>query len=229
MAMPESVRSLPFIHYTINANGALLYDVRRGEAIARTEMPWERAVEVLTCLDAYPVLYDCYQFDRGWISKRWQEACESYAINEAVLHMFRYERIAVPDLKAHLAQTKHSVQKIMGFFLDGELREKLRRELSARFPDLTVTNSLSNNLEFNAAGATKGRAIAMLAEHLGLDISRTMAFGDDTNDVTMLQTAGIGVAMGNASPEALAAADMTTLSCDESGVAAALRRLRLID
>ena len=229
MAMPESVRSLPFIHYTINANGALVYDVRRGEAVARTEMPWQRAVEIMTVFDRYPVLYDCYQYDRGWISRSMQEICEPYALNWAMLQMFQKERVPVPDLKAHLAETGHSVQKVMGFFLDPELRTRLRDELTGRFPDLAVTSSVSNNLEFNAAGATKGRGIEVLAKHLGLNMSQTMAFGDDVNDVSMLKAAGIGVAMGNASEEAKASADEITLSCDESGVAAALRRLKIID
>ena len=224
-AMPECVRSLPYIHYTINANGALIYDVRRDRAICRQEMPWQRAVEVMTCFDAFPILYDCYQYDRGWISKGWQEVCEPYAVNPAVLHMFRYERTPVPELKAHLMAEGHSVQKVMGFFLDQELRRTMKRTLQERFPDLAVTASIENNLEFNAAEATKGKGLVRLAEHLGIPLGDTVAFGDDLNDVSMLRAAGIGVAMGNATPDALAAADETTLTCDESGVAAALARL----
>ena len=55
-----------------------------------------------------------------------------------------------------------------------------------------------------------------------------MAFGDDLNDVSMLQAAGIGVTMANAAPEALAAADTVTASYDENGVARALARLRFL-
>jgi len=229
MAIPECVRSLPYVHYTINANGALVYDVRRDLAISRTEMPWQRAVEVMARFDPYPVLYDCYQFDRGWISQSWQDACEPFAPNPAVLHMFQHERTSVPELKAHLSQTGHSVQKVMGFFLDPELRNRLRRELTEGFPDLVVTSSIENNLEINDARATKGRGIELLSRRLGLDISQTMAFGDDVNDISMLRAAGIGVAMGNASEAAKAAADEITLSNDENGVAAALRRLHIID
>ena len=50
-----------------------------------------------------------------------------------------------------------------------------------------------------------------------------MAIGDGMNDLTMVQTAGIGVAMANAADEVLAAADYVTLSNDSDGVAAALR------
>ena len=224
-AMPACVRELPYIHYTINANGALIYDVHRDLAISRTEMPWQRAVEVMSLFDPWPVIYDCYQFDRGWMTKAFQDVCAPYAVNPAVLHMFLHERIPVPEIKAHLAETGHTVQKVMGFFLDQELRRRLKAELTERFPDLAVTSSISNNVEINDAHATKGRGLAMLAEHLGLEIAQTMAFGDDGNDVSMLRAAGVGVAMENASAEAKAAAGEITLSCDDSGVAAAIRRL----
>jgi len=54
-----------------------------------------------------------------------------------------------------------------------------------------------------------------------------MALGDGFNDISMLQIAGIGVAMENAEPEVKAAADVITLSCEESGAAAAIHRFAL--
>ena len=58
-----------------------------------------------------------------------------------------------------------------------------------------------------------------MSAHLGVDVADTVAFGDASNDVTMLEAAGDGVAMANALPEAVAAANHATSSCDDSGVA----------
>jgi hydroxymethylpyrimidine pyrophosphatase-like HAD family hydrolase len=55
-----------------------------------------------------------------------------------------------------------------------------------------------------------------------------MAFGDGSNDLTMIQAAGLGVAMANACDEVRAAADYVTTSNDEAGVAAALQRFGVI-
>ena len=87
-----------------------------------------------------------------------------------------------------------------------------------------MTTSTWNNLEFNARTAHKGEALRRFAEALGLTLANCMAFGDGGNDLTMVEAAGVGVAMANACPEVLAAADYTTLSNDEDGVAAALRK-----
>ena len=50
-----------------------------------------------------------------------------------------------------------------------------------------------------------------------------MAFGDGTNDLSMIEAAGLGVAMSNAHPKVLAAANHVTLSNDEEGVGKAIR------
>ena len=64
-----------------------------------------------------------------------------------------------------------------------------------------------------------------LSEHIGTDIENTMSFGDGLNDLSMIKEAGIGVAMKNAIPEVLEAADYITLSNNEDGVADAIEKL----
>ena len=101
----------------------------------------------------------------------------------------------------------------------------LRDRLAAECPALEVTSTNLNNLEINAPDVTKGAALTALAEELGIPMAQVMALGDHVNDVSMLAVAGYGVAMGNAAPAALAAANYVTLRNDEDGVAAAIRAL----
>ena len=89
---------------------------------------------------------------------------------------------------------------------------------------LSVTSSWVLNLELMPAGVNKGTAVAAMAQKLGLDAGQVMAIGDYDNDVPMLAYAGVGVAMGNASPAARSAASFTTLSNAQHGVAEAIRR-----
>ena len=225
--IPENVRSLPWFRYYITINGASVYNAREGRALLRAEIPWRRAVEVMEYLDTLPVIYDCYMDDWGWMTRALHDRVEDFAPNRHSLDMLRNFRRPVPELKAHLAQVGHDVQKIQMFFRDPELRLRSMGEMKLRFPDLAVTSSIPRNVELNSLEAQKGIALARLAKHLGIDRAETVAFGDDLNDVSMLQTAGIGVAMANAGPEAKDAADLITESCDESGVGRAI--LRLLD
>lgn len=73
----------------------------------------------------------------------------------------------------------------------------------------------------------KGSGLRELADRLGVPMSRVMAIGDNGNDIPMLREAGFGVAMWNATPDTLAAADYVTRSVREDGVAHAIRRLAI--
>jgi len=78
--------------------------------------------------------------------------------------------------------------------------------------------------EMLAPGLSKGIALAMLAETLGVERDQVIAIGDEQNDVPMLQWAGLGLAMGNAPDSVKRMADAVVPSVDEDGVAWAIDR-----
>lgn len=82
--------------------------------------------------------------------------------------------------------------------------------------------------DITAKGNTKQRGIDEFVRHLKLNLADTIAFGDGGNDISMLRHAAIGVAMGQASDEVKAAADMVTTSVDDNGIANAMQKLGLI-
>ncbi len=74
-------------------------------------------------------------------------------------------------------------------------------------------------LEFSHRKATKGQALRRLAGALDISRQEIISFGDSHNDLDMIEYAGLGVAVANASPEVLAAADLVTAANTEDGVA----------
>jgi len=91
----------------------------------------------------------------------------------------------------------------------------------------TISKSTPFFLEFMNKQVDKGAALGRLADYLGLDVSEVMAIGDNENDLTMIRYAGLGVAMGNAVDSVKEAADVITLTNDEHGVAAAIKKYAL--
>ncbi|OZC87527.1 Cof-type HAD-IIB family hydrolase [Rhodococcus sp. 14-2470-1a] len=88
-----------------------------------------------------------------------------------------------------------------------------------------ITFSTDNGLiELSAPGVTKASGLALVAERLNVQAADIAAFGDMPNDVPMLHMAGLGVAMGNAHPAAVAAADEITTTNADDGVARVLER-----
>jgi len=224
-AMPEVIRQLPFLRYAITINGAQVEDLKTGEVIYRAEMPWQQCIELMQLLDTLPVIYDCYMDNDAFMTEELKQYIDEFISSPHYRKMFHDLRKPVPELKAYLAQRKTDIQKVQFFMKDPQLRLQLLEELPQRFADICVSSSVPGNLEVNQARANKGEALLALAAHLGLKREDTISFGDGLNDISMLKTAGIGVAMANACPEALAAADRTTLSCDEDGVAYAIDQI----
>ena len=229
--MPECVRKLPFVRYAITVNGAQVYDRETDTAIVREEIPLATALGLMRLLDRHDVVYDCYRDNWGWMTQSMKDKAEDYATDAHYLRMIREFRRGVPELKAHLEATtaEGDVQKVMLFTRrdegGAEEAKRIVAEVAAEFPEIKTTSSTWNNLEFNAPTAHKGVALERFAKHLGLALENCMSFGDGMNDLTMIQAAGVGVAMANACPEVKAAANLVTLSNDEDGVAAALERL----
>ena len=81
-----------------------------------------------------------------------------------------------------------------------------------------------HGFDFLPPDHNKGYALTWLAHHYGIDLAETLAIGDNSNDLDMLQTAGLGIAMQNASDIVKAGADVVTGSNAEDGVAEALER-----
>ena len=220
--MPQQIRELPYVRYVISINGADVYDVLEQKTVCGSGIPWARAVAVMEQLDALPVIYDCYQDGWGWMTQAFYNQADQYAANVHSLDMIRTLRTPVPELKACLQERAADVQKIQIFFRNMDLRAEVLQTLPQAFPDLVVTTSIVNNIEINSREATKGNALKQLAAHLGIPAAQTIAFGDDRNDITMLQAAGIGVAMENAGDDVKRAADYITDDCNSSGVAHAI-------
>ena len=227
--MPQAIRDLPFVRYAITINGAQVYDRETDTAIVREEIPLDMALDIIRLLDGYDVIYDCYRSNWGWMTESLQAKAEDYATDAHYLKMVREFRNPVPELKEYLKSTaaEGDVQKVMLFARNTPGSESVTKAITeavaARFPSIKTTSSTWNNLELNIATAHKGNSLKRFAEHLGYTLENCMALGDGTNDLSMIQAAGLGVAMSNAHPLVLAAADHVTTSNDEDGVAKAIR------
>ncbi len=94
---------------------------------------------------------------------------------------------------------------------EGKLRFSIAR--SPAFPKIDFINIVNPDV-------SKGEALRCLVTFLGLSMKEVIAIGDGLNDISLLETAGLAVAMGNAFPEVKRVADYITLNVEQSGVAA---------
>lgn len=222
--IPRELLELPFLRYFILMNGAKVYDRREDRVLYRSEIPLAQAERVMDLLEPLDCTVDCYQNDVGWMERRYFDHLDYYVTDPVSRAMVRSHRRPVDDLRAQVRAGGNTVQKMQAYFPHLELRPRVMALLRREVPGVVQSVSLPTNLELNAAGATKGAALAALCRALGVDPLDTAAFGDGTNDVSMLAAAGVGVAMANGAPETRQAADLVTVSNQEDGVALVLDR-----
>ena len=92
---------------------------------------------------------------------------------------------------------------------------------------VSVSQSMKHNLEVMNKGVTKGNAVRILAQMYGINREEIIAIGDNENDISMIEYAGLGIAMGNAEELLKRAADHVTGDYQEDGVAEAIEKFIL--
>lgn len=217
----------PDFRYCILCNGMTVYDSVADRRLFEHLIPLEEALALFDYAESVGAFYDVYADDLPWITAEKFERLPELIKDPSVLKMMLALRHPVPELRSFLVQRGKPVQKVQFLFTDPDKRLEQLREMPKRFPMYNITSSLYCNIEINNKAASKGLALEALCRELGLDVAETMAIGDASNDLGMLRTAGLGVAMANAAPDIRAAADLVTDSCEDSGVGRAIRRYAL--
>lgn len=223
--VPAALRLQPFSRYYILINGAKVYDAQTDSTLYRAEMPCELALRLMEHMDGLDVLYDCYKDDWGYVSRAMYERAGEYIPDKGILELFYRSRTPVEDLKEYLQADGGSVQKTQMHFRDMRAKKKELEQLPSLFPEVAVSTSVPSNIEINIREANKGDALLALCSCLGIPPEEALAFGDGTNDLSMIRAAGCGVAMGNADFAVKVAADAVCDDNEHDGLAKYLEKL----
>lgn len=217
----EHAGELGCVDFGITANGAYVLDARTDAEMASFPMDSAQCVDIIRILRRWDLSYEIYVGAENYIDRDRAENVRQLFASPDFLAMFRRNTTTVDDVATVAAA--HRPGKFDIFYVPSDLRAQVAGELSATGP-LVITGATGDNMELNAPGVHKGRALAALAEKLGLGPERVMAFGDADNDLEMLAYAQWSFAMGNATAEAKAAAKHITGANYDSGVAMAVEK-----
>ena len=215
--MPMELRESPAIRYYISSNGSVVYDKATGSSY-ELAFPHELGQKVLDKLYSYPVCIMLHAENRSYVEESTHNAdhYRSFHMNRIWVEFVLGLDKPIPDLKT-FAYNLPTIQSFCVFFRNMEDLLECKAFLE-QDPQLLVAQTDPCNLEIFAAQAGKGNAIRLLAGLLSIPVEATIAVGDSTNDMTMIQAAGLGLAMANAVPELKDAADAVICSNEEHGM-----------
>ncbi len=201
--------------YAITYNGAMVQRADTGEILLQHSLTYAEFLELTTLATKLGVHSHAEDEARMYTPDRdisRYSVRESYLVNMPLSYR-------QPD---EFAQDKRFA-KVM-YIDDPNFLAQVQAKIPASFFDrYYFVNSEPFFLEALNKQASKGNAVKDLAAKLGYGLDEVMAIGDQANDLPMIKVAGTGVAMGNAIPEVKAAAQFTTATNAEDGVAQAIR------
>ena len=191
-------------------NGAGVYDAVTGQYVWRCEMPegvWDLVEQVDKTLPMVGIQV-------AGVAHSW--FCRD---NDRMQHFRLVTKL--PNLTCHYRHVPDTVAKIIfGCASEADILETERLlRAHPRAGEFDFVRSERSLFEILPKGVHKGLALEKLMDHLHTDPRKTIAIGDYDNDVGMLKTAGLGIAVANASKAALAAADTVTVSNEEHAIA----------
>lgn len=189
--------------------GALVVDPASGEYLLHDPIPLELAREVIAALDSAGFPPNCYVDDALAVSEHTPYS-QAYAA---------FQHIPVSEVGDLLAWLDRPPTKLVAVGDPGDLAG-LRTLLDPSFGErLYMTTSLPWLLELGHPGVSKATGVAFVADSLGLERTRIVAFGDGENDVEMIEWAGFGVSVEIAHDRLRSAADWICPGPEADGVA----------
>ncbi len=205
--------SVPIITY----NGALIAYPYSREVLYHSPIPLEYARKVVTYASRKGLHLNVYINDKLYAEDGYEEA-------EIYSRTYNIPLIYVDDLTSSLKEEPTKLLSIGEPELILDFKKDLEEELG---DNLHLTRSKPEYFEIMNNGVSKGHALSFLTQTLGFKRDEIIAIGDSYNDVEMIEFAGVGVAVGNASAYVKERADYIAPSNEEEGVRWVIKRFIL--
>lgn len=197
--------------YVISFNGGAVTE-NKGERLLRLEgIPFKKAEELFFRGLAHDVCIHVYTKDTVYV----------YGLNQDEKDHLNGRMEIQEFFTDHLDFLKgQEIVKVLYENTDCVYLNQIEDDLRPITQDIDVSYSSNRYIEFNRKGVNKGAGLLFLANLLGIRPEETIAVGDNYNDLSMIQAAGLGVGVQNTVPEMKPFCNViTNATCDEGAIA----------
>ena len=227
MLYPELLEAVQFDGMVTSCGACVLVD---GEVIYESRIEGEALYTLIDYCRREGIRYLLQAKDNAYCERDFEEivlpGMIAAGFNEKVVNQAYGTRTLVEDVKKIKGAQK------LSYFCSPYSPEKISADLDEKYyvVDFSVGESDKSSSfgEINNRNATKATGIEQYIAHVGGSIEDTIAIGDSGNDLEMINLAHVSVAMGNATEQIKAAADIITTDVDKDGIYNAFLKLGLI-
>ena len=222
-SLPSQLFEIPGLEYVVTSNGAKITRLADQNTVYENNIGGEAVSQIAEILK--PAGYSLEVFLNGgaYIAK---EEYEEYLDIGSTYRDIGYvlsTRTPVDNFFEFIHANREHIENINISFPNLDDRAVLMEMLGV-VDNVTLTSSFIHNIEVGGATTSKAEALRYLMKELGISSAELLAAGDSFNDLAMIQLAGIGIVMGNASRKMKTHADYLTDTNGRDGVAKAIER-----
>lgn len=224
-SMPKEILGLGVINYYIASNGAAIYN-GEGKRLRSVMLSESDVLKLLKLTESYDLIWEAFTERGTCTDSRYYNDPTRYGCSEAYIEYVQSSRGSSGDMRGYIYEHRKCLDSVEFVATDSGLRAKLWAMIEKNIPSFYVTSSSRNFVEIMDGEATKANALGYICEKLGISPQDTAAAGNADNDVDMINIAGVGAAVKNASKSCLEAADIVVASNDDDGVAELIEILK---
>lgn len=224
-ALPAEMVDFPGLKYAVTSNGAQIRDMKTGDTLYSNCIDAHAIDAIADTLENYDYMTEVFVDGRAYIEKKWYDDVLEGNTGR-ITDYVRQTRRPIEGVMQFMRNNAERIENINIFF-DSMEDKAAMWEVLLTLEDVTLTSSFDNNWEIGGATTSKGAAVEALCEKLGIHKDRVMACGDSPNDGSMLEMAGVPVAVGNAKDVIKELAVFVSGTNEEDGVAMAIKKFVL--
>ena len=219
----------------ITSNGAQIFD-KNGENSFTLGIDKDKLTQIIPVLRQHNIYFELFTNNGGftenidsrlasvahWLKSTSPNLSEAEALATAKSHM---TTLPIRQVNNFNEVVENSELKVLKVFAMGQRHDPalaLAKQELNNIAGLHVTSSGANNIEVNHIDAHKGASLKKMTDKLGIAMQDVAALGDNFNDVSMLQAAGLSIAMANGEAAVKQIAKQVTVANTQNGVAHAI-------
>ena len=225
-SLPKNISEIEGLEYVITSNGARVLRLSDGCVVYKNFISPQKVREIMEVLKSQNARVEMFANGKAYISRSEYDGIVSGDILTRSKGYVMATRNPIDDIYAHMIDWEDHIENISVNYPNNEAKHECEKKLS-ELEGITVTSSFPLNNEIGGASTSKADALEYLLQSFGLHKDNLMVCGDSRNDIAMIEHAGLGIAMENADDCIKDAADITTLSNEEDGVAYAIEKYAL--
>ena len=221
---PACIRELPGVSYAVTSNGSAIYDGQTGKRVHRWLMKAKDVRAIMRSVGNFflegQITYEAFVDGTAYASADYIADPTRFGVPRSAVSYIRQTRRPDRYIIDFIFENAKKLDSLDLILKEPGMYRMIENSVKRGSENVYITSSVPYRMEISSKESGKASGLKYVLDQLGISPEEVIAFGDGDNDAQMLQFAGTGIAVQNATESCKESADVTLeLTSAEDGVA----------